>query len=214
MNHKITNALHYRNKTILIWKAIIILIIAVPNLSGQYISHPPEPWREAYEITLKGFEFSHPMTVVNDDELSIIRERIQYNVEPQKTAFEKLVEEAEEALSFSPYSPQTLEIPGGYVDSDGLKYARKVLWENCHAAYSCALVYAITGETVYANKAIEVLMHWANRDIRFTGDDSGLQLGSWFSPMLYAADLLHGYNDWTGADRNTFKSWWRNNCLE
>lgn len=194
--------------------AVVLLLFTSLNLIGQYISHPPEPWREEYNISLKGFGFSHPMTVIAADELAILKQRIRYDVEPQKTAFEMLLAEADAALAFTPYAPQTLEIPGGYVDSDGLKYARGVLWDNCHAAYSCALVYAITGDALYADKAVEVLMHWADRGIRFTGDDSGLQLGSWFSPMLYAADLLHHYTGWVEADRSTFKSWWRNNCLE
>ncbi len=193
---------------------LMLLLIALPKLSAQYISHPPEPWQPAYDITLKGFEFRHPMTVISADELAILRQRILYNIEPQSSAFEDLLEDADAALAFEPYTPQTLEIPGGYVDPDGLAYARTVLWDNCHAAYSCAMAYAITGNEVYAEKASGVLMYWSNRGIRFNGDDSGLQLGSYFSPMLYATDLLHDYTGWEEADRSTFKSWWHNNCLE
>jgi len=204
---------YYRNIHGLVF-VLVLLNFALPKLSAQYISHPPEPWQPEYDITLKGFEFTHPMTVISADELAIIKQRILYNAEPQSRAFEDLLEDADAALEFQPYTPQTLEIPGGYVDSDGLAYARTVLWDNCHAAYSCAMVYAITGNPVYAEKATGVLMYWSDRGIRFTGDDSGLQLGSYFSPMLYAADLLHDYTGWEEADRSSFKSWWRNNCLE
>lgn len=203
-------------KSGVLWIISSLLIIFADSspMAGQTFSHSPEPWRTEYEISLKGFEFSHPMTVISGEELSIIRQRILYNVEPQHTAWLQLKSNADAALEFAPNAPQLLEIPGGYVDPNGLEYARNLLWGNCHAAYSCALRYAITGEQLYAEKAVEVLMNWANKGTRFYGDDSGLQLGSYFSPMLYAADLLHDYSGWTTADRNLFKTWWRSNCLE
>jgi len=31
--------------------------------------------------------------------------------------------------------------------------------------------------------------------------------------MLYAADLIYDYKNWAETERDIFKSWWRNNCL-
>ena len=51
---------------------------ALPSAGQPVFPDSPEPWREAYEITLKGFEFTHPMTVINREELMLIKKRIQY----------------------------------------------------------------------------------------------------------------------------------------
>lgn len=215
-----TNILIYNQQSIsyspkLKNSAIILVLLLFGTLSAgaQVFPNSPEPWRAEYEISLKGFEFSHPMTVLSADELSIIRKRILYDIEPQKTAFKQLMEQADAALEFVPNAPQSLELPSGYEDGAGLEYARALLWANCHAAYSCALRYAITDEELYAEKAKEVLMHWAVKGTTFYGNDDGLQLGSYFSPMLYAADLLYYYSGWNSEDRNVFKAWWRKNCL-
>ncbi|MFO7669073.1 MAG: alginate lyase family protein [Bacteroidales bacterium] len=192
---------------------LFFFIISLPSIGQPVYPNSPEPWREAYEIKLEGFEFTHPMTVINREELELIKKRILYGVEPQSSAVAMLLSDAGESLEFTPNAPKSLEIPGGYVDGDGLQYARDLLWANCHAAYSCALAYALTGDTLYAEKTREVLMNWANTATVFYGDDAGLQLGSWFSPMLYGADLIHDYQGWSVEERTTFKSWWKNNVV-
>ena len=95
----------------------------------------------------------------------------------------------------------------------GLKFARTLLWDNSHAAYTCALGYTFTNDVKYADKAISILMSWTNMETTFTGDDRGLQLGSFFSPMLYAADLLYNYSGWSEADKVKFKIWWKSECV-
>ncbi len=82
------------------------------------------------------------------------------------------------------------------------------------AAYATALAYLYNGNPVYAEKAREVLNAWADKDTRFSGADSGLQLGSYFNPMLYAADILMNYDGWTAEERAKFESWWRLRVLE
>lgn len=193
--------------------AFCALILISSFLSAQTFPDPPEPWREAYNFSLSGFQFSHPMTVINSDELEIIKQRIRSSIEPQHTAFAQLLAEAAVQLNFVPDAPYTMHIMGGYEPNSNLDQMRDWLWRNCHAAYTCGLAYALTGDPIYAEKAREVLMDWANRMTTFTGGDRGLQLGSWFSPMLYAADLIHHYPNWTSSERINFKYWWRNNCL-
>ncbi len=189
------------------------LFLAPLKSDAQNFPKQPEPWRDAYDISLAGFEFSHPMTVSNRDELEILKQRISDNIEPQKTAYEQLISEAAIQLDFTPDPPSTMHIMGGYEPNSNLDEMRDWLWRNCHAAYTCALAYTFTDDVIYAEKAKEILMDWANTNTTFSGNDSGLQLGSWFSPMLYAADLIYNYPGWEEAEKTTFKNWWRNNCL-
>jgi hypothetical protein len=91
---------------------------------------------------------------------------------------------------------------------------RDWLWRNCHAAYTCGLVYALTDETRYADKALEVMMDWAKTYTTFTGGDRGLQLGSWFSQILYAADLIWDYPGFSSDDKEQLRKWVRNKWLD
>jgi hypothetical protein len=160
------------------------------------------------------FKFSHPMTVINKTELAEVKKRIAGKVEPQASAFAKLIRDAEAAQRFKPDPPDTMDIMGGYEPNTNQEtLIRPWLWRNAHAAYASALAYACIGQRKYADKAVEVLNAWAAKNTTFTGRDRALQLGSWFSPMLYAADLLHDYDGWKPADRERFNSWWRANCL-
>lgn len=153
------------------------------------------------------------MTVINQTDLETVKNRIENRIEPQKSAFDKLLAEANAQLNFVPDAPLFMNIMGGYEPNSNLTEMREWLWRNCHAAYTCALAYAYSGDKEYGDKTIEVLMNWANSGTTFMGKDRGLQLGSWFSPMLYAADLINHYDGWTEADRKKFKSWWEQKCL-
>lgn len=165
-------------------------------------------------VSLEGFHFSHPMTVIDQAELKEVKRRIAAHIEPQASAFAKLIADANAVSSFHPDPPETLDVMGGYEPNTNQDtFIRPWLWRNCHAAYASALAYAYTGNPRYANKAVEVLNAWAAKGTTFVGGDRGLQLGSWFSPMLYAADLLHDYKGWKPADRTRFNAWWRSNCL-
>jgi hypothetical protein len=182
----------------------------------QSKGHGPAQFQEPVlpPVSLDGFVFSHPMTVINQTELAEVKRRIAAHIEPQATAFAKLISDADAAQSFHPDPPDTMDVMGGYEKNANQETViRPWLWRNCHAAYASALAYAYTGKTNYADKAVEVLNAWATKGTTFVGGDRGLQLGSWFSPMLYAADLLNDYDGWKPDDRARFKSWWRKNCL-
>lgn len=192
---------------------VFVILYAFTTVKAQPFPKSPQPWHEDYNISLKNFEFKHPMTVINQEDLATVKNRIQNRIEPQYSAYQNLIDQAESQLSFVPDPPNQMTIMGGYEPNSNLSEMRDWLWRNSHAAYTCGLAYAYSGESKYAEKAIEVLMKWANKGTEFDGNDSGLQLGSWFSPMLYAADLIHHYEGWAQADRDKFKSWWQQNCL-
>lgn len=176
---------------------------------------PPEPWRSEYDIDVSQVVFSHPMTVINQQERALVRQRIAAMMEPQYSAYQQLLVEATAALSFIPDPPPVLEIIGGTRANKNLQVVRPFLWKHCHAAYSLALAYSYSDDIAYAEKAKEILMAWTNQDTIFHGPGiaPALQIGSWFSPMLYAADLIHDYPGWSPTERAAFEAWWRNRAL-
>ena len=175
-----------------------------------------ELWLNGFAITpmdLKEISFSHPMTVINRDELSVVNELIAKNISPQAPAYQRLIADADEALQFIPDPPVNMNIMSSYELGNNLQEMRAWLWKNCHAAYCTALAYVYSGKMDYADKSVEILNAWARKATTFNGAESGLQLGSFFTPMLYAADLLSNYSKWSDSDQKVFKEWWRRNCL-
>lgn len=175
-----------------------------------------EIWLNGFIITpfdLKDLTFSHPMTIINQDELSVVKELIAKNINSQASAYQRLIDDADKALLFIPDPPVNMNIMSSYELGNNLQEVRGWLWRNCHAAYASALAFVYSGNEAYATKAIEILNAWASQATTFTGAECGLQLGSFFTPMLYAADLLADYQGWNTQDQNAFKEWWRQNCL-
>ncbi len=197
----------------------VTALAALGILTGGVLadaSQGPEPWTDAYDAIreqLDGFTFEHPMTVTNPRELEVVRQRIADGVEPQASAYEALIADADEVLDFEPNPPESMTIMGGYQTDSNLSEKRSWLWREGDAAYTSALAYLYSGETHYADNAVRVLNAWAEADTTFSGNDRGLQLGSWFSQMLYAADILHEYEGWEPDDRERFQDWWRERCL-
>lgn len=164
-------------------------------------------------ISLDNLRFQHPMTVVKSSELEIIRYRIKNRKEPQYSAFQVLIINANRVMNFEPDPPKRMLIMGGYEKNTNLPQMRAWLWRNSHAAYTCALAWKLTDEECYANKAVTILMSWANQNTTFSGTDSALQIGSHFTPMLYAFDLLYDHDNWPKSQRDIFETFWRERCL-
>jgi hypothetical protein len=66
-----------------------------------------------------------------------------------------------------------------------------IMANDAHAAYQCALRYHISGDTNYANKAIQIMNAWADTLTLVTGDSNwllaaGIQGYQWAS----AAELM------------------------
>ena len=174
------------------------------------------PPSQAEPVPVEGIdevEFDSPMTVINSAELKIVRQRIKDGEEPQATAYRRLIEDAEAAQEFIPEPPARMTIMGGYQAGSNLSEMRALMRRESEAAYSSALAWLYSGERRYAEKATEVLDAWAKADTRFSGHDAGLQLGSWFTRLLYAADIMKSYDGWPEEAREEFEQWWRRRAL-
>lgn len=163
-------------------------------------------------IVLSNFKFQHPMTVTSVEEVAIVKARIAKGTEPQATAFKALIAAANSQQYFLPNAPATMQIDSGYTNGN-LQQMRTWLGNEASSAYTSALAFTYSGDPKYATKAIEIMNAWANKGTTFTGGGRFLQLGAWFSPMLYAADLLNDYEGWNATDKAKFKNWWREQVL-
>lgn len=189
--------------------------IVSPTLHGDIVtlSEAEAGMFDPARIWTMPVHFEHPMTVTTPRDLAKVKAWIEQRREPQFTAWLALQRDAAIALRFVPRPPGQLLIMGGYEAGNNLESARDVLWGSASSAYACALLWALTSEAKYADQSVEILRAWAQADTVFTGKDRGLQLGSHFTAMLYAADLLHGHPGWKQTDRDAFEAFWRRRVL-
>ena len=102
------------------------------------------------KVDAMAYKFSHPMTVINNDELNIIKQRIANKTEPQYSEYYRLIESANNKLSFVPNPPDNMHIIGGDGPDRNLREIRDWLRNNRSAAYTCALAWAYSRNGTYA----------------------------------------------------------------
>ena len=150
-----------------------------------------------------GIQFQRPMTLVTQDQIDIVKERISNGIEPQATAFVELMQDANNSQSFTP------DVPGAiHINQNGeehLGYWLDFIRPQTMAALASALAYIYDGDTNYADKAIEIVNAWADVAPEITTvnpvhDD--LLIGRLYTQFIYVADLLWDYPGWDQEDRD------------
>ena len=150
--------------------------------------------------------FQRPMTLVTQEQIDIVLQRIADEVEPQITGYQKLIQEADEYLSFTPDIPSSI-----YIDEEeGVSPTRTFVWNQTKPALANALAYTYSGNTDYADKAVEILNAWGNESPTINADFGGhldIVIGQGFTRFVHAADLLWDYSGWSQEDRDNFVDW-------
>lgn len=140
-------------------------------------------------------EFSHPGILLNYEDMARIKEQAFYYAKPWKLGFEMLKDHANvNYVIQGPYSE--VERTEG-VNSP----AANALSGDSQMAYHCALMWFITDDIRYANKAIEILNAWSGRLTALVGGDDML-MSAWYGfNLVNAAEILR-YTDsgWKEAD--------------
>ena len=80
------------------------------------------------------------------------------------------------------------------------------------AAYQMGLLYRVTGNTQYADKAVEILNAWAATCREITSNDANQVLAAGAQGMTFAnaAGAIYDYSGWTSTKREEFKTWIKN----
>jgi hypothetical protein len=172
-------------------------------------------------ITLRGLIVNpnptlHPRTVFDAAELETIKARVNSSTQPQRNAWtQRVLPDANDGLNFTADPEASYSFDTGAGSGQGtVPYSRAAFWRNSTPAYACALAYLQTGDTRYANKAVQILNAWATKAPNMLPEGRshpGLHIASFLVQFLYADDLLRGasYQPWLNA-RSRFETWWRN----
>lgn len=144
-------------------------------------------------------QFKHPGIHQTQADLDYMKQQVLKGEQPWKNAFDSL--KANTDLNFV-VKAHAHVLRGSYgrpnIGGDDLSKGSKL-------AYNCALLWYITGEKEYANKAIEILNSWSATLWDFDYNDAKL-LAAWTGHQLCnAAEILRSTNSgWQKSDQEQF----------
>ncbi len=170
--------------------------IATPqNLS--YVNPNYDRSYDNYEfVSEEGF--LHPGIFFSREELNIMRDMVWMGAEPWISAFESLQESAYASLDYE------MEGPFEVISSDAQTYP---LDRSATAAYEEMLMWYITGDSDYSEKAIEILMSWASTVTKDSKQDH-IRMGVAVHKMCIVAEVFRytPSSGWTDENTEIFNS--------
>ena len=139
--------------------------------------------------------FVHPGISYTQADIDRMRALIAAKQEPYYSAFTALKEGSYSSPTVSVSQRGTQIKEGNFNGTVGIDGRR---------AHDLALIYVLTGETRYADKAVQILnanSYYTNTSARGTGplDNGKINL------LIEAAELLRDYPGWAAADQQRFK---------
>lgn len=146
--------------------------------------------------------FQHPGILHTQADINRMITNVNGNVQPYKDGWDMLTASSYAQSTYTP-NPQVSVCAGSC--TSGENYI--VLARDCAAAYQCALRYQIAGDTIYGNKAVQILNAWASTLEEITGDtNASLRAGLYGYQLAAAGELMRGYSGWTSTDFTAFKN--------
>ena len=144
--------------------------------------------------------FVHPGMAQSQDDLDFMREKVLKGEEPWKTAFDSLKKKT--SLDFVPQAVSFISVgPYGQNSIGGREFSRST-----NEVYNHALMWYITKNKAYAEKAIEILNAWSVKLRSFDANNAKLNVGLSGYFILNAAEILkYSYPEWKENDIEQFK---------
>ncbi|MGK3951199.1 alginate lyase family protein [Microbacterium sp. I2] len=154
-------------------------------------------------------------TVLNDDaRLDTVAERVRKGIEPQASAFPRLIDEADAGLQRAPAPPETFFVPFFYNNPTAHRAARDGLQNDANTAYQLALAYRLTGDARYGAHAAAFIDAWTGTvECVRTSEDSALAFSYHFPAFVLAAELLRGTDAWPAESEAAFAGFLRETAL-
>ena len=170
---------HNRNLKISFCMILAIMLAPVGNIQAQ--------------------PFIHPGIDMNRKDLDYMKKQALSGAEPWRSAFERM--KAKTRID-GEITPVTHIIRGPYARPD---IGAGALINASNTLYDCALIWYITGEEKYAQKAIEIVEKWSGSVWSFDGNDAKLLGGLVCYPLCNGAEILrYHYPGWTDKHTEMF----------
>ncbi|MCX6142509.1 MAG: DUF1080 domain-containing protein [Ignavibacteriales bacterium] len=159
----------------------------------------------------KSSGFTHPGVLVNQALLVELKRRVASGVEPQKTAFEAMQKSALAAKDYTPHPVDCVSCGPRSNPDIGCKDEQR----DCAAAYTQALLWAITGNRLYAENAIKIMNAWSYTLQKGHTYANGPIQAAWCGSVWpRAAEIIrYTYTGWSEADILKFQNMLRTQYL-
>jgi len=137
----------------------------------------------------------HPGISYTQGQLDRMKAMVEAKVEPYYTTFQNLLNSEHTQLDRKVYDRGSQIREGSFNGTIGI---------DGRCAHDCALLWKLTGDTRYADKAVEYLNannHYTNTSARGTGplDNGKINL------LIEAAELMRDYEGWASEEQQKFK---------
>ncbi len=156
-----------------------------------------------YEYMENGLVFG----TYTSDQINSIKKNIEKGTEPWKSAYINLIGYIDKHFNDDFPVDADFNIPGYYVDAEGHQRGKARLNAIGCMAYSCALAYAINGDSKYSSKACDLMLMWSVQNKNVSGFDGPLSMSYIGPSLIFTAELLTATEGWTENDSEIFKDW-------
>lgn len=170
------------------WRKVVTLAAAVPLALGLIAT--PAPAAPA--------TFTHPGVLVSRPQLDFVKAQVNAGAQPWKAAYDQAKASTYASLSRTP-KPRSVVECGSYSNPN---YGCTDEREDAIAAYTDALIWYISGDTRYADKAIALMDAWSATITSHTNSNAPLQTGWAGSSWPRAAEIIkYTYTSWPNSGR-------------
>lgn len=161
--------------------------------------------------SVKSAGFNHPGVLVNQAQLAELKRRVASGVEPQKTAFEAMQKSPLAAKDYTPHPVDCVSCGPRSNPDIGCKDEQR----DCAAAYTQALLWAVTGNKLYAENAIRIMNAWSSTLQRGHTYANGPIQAAWCGSVWpRAAEIIrYTHTGWSEADILKFQNMLRTQYL-
>ncbi|MFI7709172.1 alginate lyase family protein [Nonomuraea sp. NPDC049480] len=151
--------------------------------------------------------FTHPGVLVSKPQLDFVRSKVNAGAQPWKGAYDQMIASSLASLSRTP-KPRAVVECGPYSNpNNGCTDER----QDALAAYTDALVWYITRDSRYAEKAIQIMDAWSAVITDHTNHNAPLQTGWAGSSWPRAAEIIrYTYTGWSATGVSRFATMLRN----
>jgi hypothetical protein len=184
---------------------VLAVLLALPSCVVSPETAPEDSAPQASPVEAK--VFVHPGVLVDEAQLAFVKGKIAAKAEPWLGAFDAAAASSLGSLSYKPGAIATVEC-GPYSNPDIGCSAEK---DDADAAYTHALLWAYTGQTAHAQKAVEIMNAWSGTLKAHTNSNAPLQSAWVGSVFPRAAEIIrYTYSGWAKADVARFEAMLRN----
>jgi hypothetical protein len=155
-------------------------------------------------ISMAQGAFVHPGCLSTQADLDRMAVKVDASAQPWKGSWDILVGNE----GFYMGGPEA--VPTVFVDSANGGNTYMNLARDSHRAYQAALRYHGSGNTIYADHAVEIMNAWASTHTAWDGNSNVfLRMGLYGHAFANAGELMRNYSGWAPADFAAFQQYMR-----